>query len=277
MGHLALRPLVPKESATSVRVERAVGLGPLSARDDLVASEEPMEIRIAGESVAVVMRTPGDDLDLVRGFLFTEGIARGAKDIVHIERIVDPIDTPHGNTYDVTLVAERAKERGWTRNFYASSSCGVCGKASLESVEVRSPPVKSTAKFERETILAMPEKLRAQQAVFEQTGGLHASGLFAANGALLDVREDVGRHNALDKVVGAHLDRVPMSDLALAVSGRVSFEIVQKAIAAGLPLIVAVGAPSSLAVDLAREFNVTLVGFVRGRSLNVYTHSERAQ
>ena len=233
---------------------------------DLVAVEEPLEIRVGGAPVAVTMRTPGHDEELALGFCLSEGLQPVAA------RVPDDLAA---NTVDVE--APEADLGSLQRSFYTSSSCGVCGKGALEAVAVEAPRVESDLRVGAALVAALPERLRVAQAAFEATGGLHASGLFAADGELLCVREDVGRHNALDKVVGrAFLDGLlPLTRSLLCVSGRVSFELVQKAAVAGCPVVVAVGAPSSLAVELASDRGMTLCGFVRAGSVNVYTESWR--
>lgn len=248
---------------------------------DRVAVEEPLEIRLGfdvnGErdtrSISITMRTPGDDEDLATGFLFGEGILRGRGDVA----IVKPC---HGeNTVRVELEdGVPADVERLTRHFYVSSSCGVCGKASLDALRVMGCVAPAgPLRIARDDLLALPARLRDAQATFEETGGVHAAAAFDSAGRLIVVREDVGRHNAVDKVVGALLadDRLPAGDLGLLVSGRASFELVQKALVAGMSMLAAVGAPSSLAVELAQEFNVTLVGFLRGKGFNVYAGKER--
>ncbi len=249
--------------------------------DDRVAVEEPLEIRLgflqAGERltqpISITMRTPGDDEELAVGFLFSESIIRSMADIA----IVKPCQGD--NTIrveledDVELDLERLR-----RHFYTTSSCGVCGKASLDALHVMgAEPLETGARFAKDLLVSLPDRLRQAQAIFDETGGLHAAAAFAADGTIIAVREDVGRHNAVDKVVGTLFQeqRLPASELGLMVSGRASFELVQKALVAGMPLLAAVSAPSSLAVELAREFNVTLVGFLRGGSYNVYSGEER--
>jgi FdhD protein len=244
--------------------------------DDEVAVEAPLELRVGGKALTVIMRTPGSDEELARGFLFCEGIIDTARDLVAVTRPERLTGDELGNVLDLTLRPGVAPARG-ERLFYASSSCGVCGKNAISALTVRAPVVSSSLIIDRARLAALPERLRAAQPTFARTGGVHASGLFATDGTLTAVREDVGRHNALDKLVGwalAH-DRLPLADSLVLVSGRVSYELVQKAIAAGLPLVAAVGAPSSLAIDLAEQFGVTLVGFLRGDAMNVYTHPER--
>jgi FdhD protein len=233
---------------------------------DVVAVEEPLEIRIGGVPVAVTMRTPGHDEELAIGFCLSEGLRPLAA------RLPDDLAA---NTVEVE--APGADLDRLQRSFYTSSSCGVCGKGALESIAVEAPRIESPLHVDAALVGRLPDLLRGAQRAFEATGGLHATGLFSAGGDLLCVREDVGRHNALDKVLGrAFLDGLlPLADSILCVSGRLSFELVQKAAVAGCPLLVAVGAPSSLAVELAADRRITLCGFVRGGSLNVYTEPWR--
>jgi FdhD protein len=252
----------PAQTTTRVRVTRVPG----GEAGDVVAVEEPLELRIGGLPVAVTMRTPGHDEELALGFAVTEGLRpAGARVPDDLAANTIEIDAPG---FDLGRVQ---------RSFYTSSSCGVCGKGSLEAVAVEAPRVVSDLCVSAALVATLPDRLREAQAAFEATGGLHATGLFSSEGELLCVREDVGRHNALDKVVGrAFLDGLlPLSRSVLCVSGRLSFELVQKAAVAGCPLLVAVGAPSSLAVELAADRGLTLCGFVRGGSLNVYTETWR--
>jgi FdhD protein len=253
----------PPYSAAAVEVVRL----PDGRRErDHVAVEEPLEIRIGGSPVAVAMRTPGHDEELALGFALSEGLRpRGASLPDDLAANAVELDAPN-------LDPERLR-----RSFYTSSSCGVCGKGALEAVAVDSPRVESTWTADAALVAVLPDRLRAAQRAFDATGGLHATGLFDRDGVLLCLREDVGRHNAMDKVLGrAFLDgRLPLADAILCVSGRLSFELVQKAAVAGCPLVVAVGAPSSLAVDLARDRGVTLCGFVRDGRLNVYSEAWR--
>jgi FdhD protein len=233
---------------------------------DAVAVEEPLEIRIGGRPVAVTMRTPGHDEELALGFCLSEGLQPVAA------RVPDDLAS---NTIDVDAPAfDPARLQ---RSFYTSSSCGVCGKGALEAVAVEAPRVESELRVTLAFVASLPDRLRAAQAAFEATGGLHATGLFARGGELLCVREDVGRHNALDKVVGWAFGQalLPLAACVLCVSGRLSFELVQKAAVAGAPILVAVGAPSSLAVELAQDRGITLCGFVRGGRANVYTETWR--
>jgi FdhD protein len=241
---------------------------PAGEAEDVVAVEEPLEIRIGSVPVAVTMRTPGHDEELALGFCLSEGLRPESA------RLPDDLAA---NTVDV--VAPGTDLGSLQRSFYTSSSCGVCGKGALEAVAVEAPRVESDLRVPATLIAELPVRLRAAQAAFEATGGLHATGLFSESGELLHVREDVGRHNALDKVVGrAYLDgRLPLERSILCVSGRLSFELVQKAAVAGCPLLVAVGAPSSLAIELAADRGITLCGFVRGDSLNVYTETWRIE
>ena len=247
--------------------------------DDAVACEEPLEIQIGAASLAVVMRTPGKDEELALGFLVTERVIRSIEDVDslrHCSLATDP--DAADNVIRVTLQpGVEVDFDALRRNLYASSSCGICGKATIEHALDVAPPLDDPARFDVEFFYALPAKLRGAQAVFTRTGGLHAAGILDPKGELLVLREDVGRHNAVDKVVGwaAVAGRLPLSGHVLMVSGRLSYEIVQKALAARIPVIAAVSAPSSLAVDLARSADVTLVGFLRGRGLNVYGNRER--
>lgn len=256
--------------------------GKVTARPDTLTVEEPLEIRVGGKPLSVTMRTPGDDFDLAAGFLVGEGVTRKTSDIAGI-RYCAGATADGGNTYnvlDVSLAPGVAPpDPSIERNFYTTSSCGLCGKASLDAVRmasawsVRDDPLR----VDLSTLSSLPDKLRAAQRVFDRTGGLHAAGLFSAAGDLLCLREDVGRHNAVDKVIGwaARADWLPISGTVLMVSGRASFELVQKAVMAGIPMLAAVSAPSSLAAELAAEMGLTLVGFLRGTSMNVYTGPER--
>jgi len=262
--------------------------GKTSKETDFVAAEEPMEIRVESgtkgrretTSLSVTMRTPGNDFELAAGFLLTEGIVAHKRDVARIEYCTDPGVPQEYNIVsailrpDVEFHAERL-----SRHFYMSSSCGVCGKTSLEAVRVaaRYPMARDRPILNGATIAAIPDRLRKEQTLFAETGGLHGAGIFTADGDLQSIREDVGRHNAVDKVVGEAFlaDRVPLSDGVLAVSGRASFEIMQKAAVAGIPFVVAVGAPSNLSVILADEFGMSLIGFARGDRFNVYAGRDR--
>ena len=251
-------------------------------RDDL-AIEEPLEIRLAAgterQTVNVTMRTPGHDFELVAGWLLAEGIVVGADDLTRVDYCTD-VDVPAHQQYNVVTATLRRPflpDLGaLERHSYTSSACGVCGKASIDAVARRCPPVSTPATVAADDLFALPDELRAGQGVFTRTGGLHAAGLFTVDGRRLVVREDVGRHNAVDKVVGAALvqGQLPAAGV-LVVSGRTSFEILQKAVAAGIAFVAGVSAPSSLAVSLAQESGVTLVGFLRGRRANIYSHAER--
>ena len=246
---------------------------------DRLAAEEPLEIRVEGKSVAVVMRTPGHDEELAAGFLRTEGVVESADDLFEISRCRD-IEDPDaaGNVLDVRLAPNHGADLDkLTRHVFTSSSCGVCGKATIESIFQEFSPVASSLRISTETLLSLPQRLREAQETFERTGGLHASALFDAEGKLEILREDVGRHNALDKVIGRSLldGRLPLQDRVLLVSGRISFELIQKALAAGIPLLAGISAPSSLAVDFATKSGQTLVGFLRERGFNVYAGAER--
>jgi FdhD protein len=256
--------------------------GVVSARPDTLAAEEPLEIRVAGRPLTVTMRTPGDDFDLAAGFLVSEGVVRSTGQLAAIRYCAGATDDG-GNTYNVLDVSlapgTPLPDPSVERNFYTTSSCGLCGKASLDAVRttatwsVREDPLR----LDPAVLAVLPDRLRAAQRVFDRTGGLHAAGLFDADGGLLCLREDVGRHNAVDKVVGWALrsGRLPLRGTVLMVSGRASFELVQKAVMAGIPALAAVSAPSSLAADLAEDAGLTLVGFLRGTSMNVYATPHR--
>jgi FdhD protein len=269
-----------RTNVTHARVTAFHG-GVGSERADTVATEEPLEIRVQGPEqeqvqVAVTMRTPGGDFDLAVGFLFTEGLIQPGevRRVAYCDNL--PGEDQRYNVVSVTIGRSFDAER-LRRNFYANSSCGVCGKAALEDVEVRCAPVAPGPEVSLDVLLSLPQRLRAAQRMFERTGGLHAAGLFVPTGDPVSVHEDVGRHNAVDKVIGERYlaGEVPASERILQVSGRASFEIVQKAAVAGIPVVSAVSAPSSLAVDAAERFGMTLVGFVRDERCNVYTHPER--
>jgi FdhD protein len=251
-------------------------------RPDALAAEEPLEIRVDGKALAVTMRTPGHDVELAHGFLLTEGVI-GDREDIGTARYCDSVDESGKNTYNVLdlSLAEGvpAPDTGVERNFYTTSSCGVCGKAALDAVKLKTrfSPASDPLRLSPTILTKLPDALREAQRVFESTGGLHAAGLFQADGTMLVVREDVGRHNAVDKVMGWALlqQLVPLTGTVLLVSGRASFELVQKAAMAGVPLLAAVSAPSSLAVELAEESGMTLIGFLRGEEMNVYTGIER--
>lgn len=260
--------------ATTRRIA-AFGASTIDLRNDDIAVEEPLEIRVAGMPVSVTMRTPGHDEDLALGFLFTEGIIRHHADVIGVTS-----HGPSGNTVDVTLSGAAALSLPrLNRHFYATSSCGVCGKASLAAirtahgVDVADDDFRITS----ELVLELPRRLRDAQRLFDTTGGLHAAGLFDEAGELECIREDVGRHNAVDKIIGARFKggEVPADHHVLLVSGRASFELVQKAAMARIPALLAVGAPSSLAIELAEDVGMTLIGFVREQRFNVYAGDER--
>ena len=251
-----------------------------SPATDRAATEEPLEIRLHRRPFAVIMRTPGADRELAAGFLLSERVIRGGDDLGTIEYCLDSQDGQDAqNIVDVTLTDAAQLERVFAnrRQVTTNSSCGLCGRLTIESLATDASPIASAMTMTAATLAALPGGLRGSQAVFEETGGLHAAGLFTGDGRLVDMAEDVGRHNAVDKVVGRMLmrDALPLSQHALCVSGRTSYEIVQKAIVAGVPIVAAVSAPSSLAIDLAQTCGVTLVGFVRGDTFNIYAHSER--
>jgi FdhD protein len=264
---------------TAARVVRVRGAA--RERSDRLATEEPMEIRAGGPGeeprpLAVTMRTPGHDFELAAGFLLTEGVVADPADIRAVAYCELPDEEQRYNAVTVRLARPLGPDAAG-RSFFTTSSCGICGRASLDAVEVRCRPVGPGAVVSRATLLALPDALRAGQRLFEATGGLHAAGLFDAEGRLLALREDVGRHNALDKLVGraALAGELPLAGRVVLVSGRLSFELVQKAAVAGIPVVAAVSAPSSLAVEAADRFGITAVGFLRGDGFNVYSGAER--
>jgi FdhD protein len=277
----------PAELPDSGEVEDAVhpvsvvrfGRGSVAECRDAVAREEPLEIQLAGAPLAVVMRTPGHDKELALGFLITERVIHSLDDVLSLRHCsVTPHPEAEGNVMRALLRPGVSVDlEGLRRNLYASSSCGICGKATIENALRIAKPLDDSARFPRSFFARLMERMRSAQGAFERTGGIHAAGLVSPEGALLVVREDVGRHNAVDKVVGfaARQGMLPLSGHALLVSGRISYEIVQKALAARVPLIAAVSAPTSLAVRLAEQAGIGLVGFLRGPGFNVYGRSER--
>lgn len=248
--------------------------GQIVSDEDRLAVEEPLEIRLGDSPISVTMRTPGHDQELAVGFLFAEGVVKNPQDIA-------TITGPNRDLPNVVCVkfrhGLRFDRRRLKRHFYTTSSCGVCGKTALQAIRVKTSPISSDFRVPLAFLYSLPERLREEQETFEETGGLHASAVFNEKGDLLYLREDVGRHNAVDKVVGAALlaHKLPLDRHVLMVSGRASFEIMQKALVARIPIVASVSAPSSLAVALAREFKMTLVGFLRGRRCNVYAGRER--
>ena len=247
--------------------------GALRSVQDSLAAEEPLEIRVGGTPLTVTMRTPGHDLELAAGFLLTEGIIESQDQIAAVRDTVAQ-NGARSNHVEIELKDSQFEPGGLQRNFFAASSCGICGKASIDAIRRRDlAPLERGFRIDPELLCRLPEALRAEQAVFSRTGGLHAAALFDATGALLALREDIGRHNAVDKIVGWALleGRLPLKSQVLMVSGRGGFEIVQKALAAGIPILASVSAPSSLAVKLARELGLTLIGFLRGRRFVVYS------
>jgi FdhD protein len=273
------RQTASKTKATVWVVEN----GQVRSRSDQLATEEPLEIRLVSpqKTVAVTMRTPGADFELTAGFLYSEGVVNSREDIDRISYCVDP-DVDGEQRYNIVNVKLREglspDLQPLERHFFTTSACGVCGKANLEALRLRGCPViPDGPEVSAEVIYSLPEQLRSAQRVFSTTGGLHAAALFDTQGQLLSVREDVGRHNALDKLVGSAVlsDQLPLNNHVVMVSGRSSFEILQKCLTAGVPIVCAVSAPSSLAVALAREFGITLVGFLRGERFNVYAGRER--
>jgi FdhD protein len=271
---------------TARRTVSRLAAGAITRRPETLAVEEPLEIRLNGAPLCVTMRTPGSDIELAQGFLLTEGIISGRDDIV-TATYCGGAGADGTNTYNVLAVTLATgvpmPDASVARNFYTTSSCGVCGKSSLEAVRLASRyrPAGDPVDIAATAITALPDRLRAAQKAFDSTGGLHAAALFDFRadpaGAVLVVREDIGRHNAVDKVIGwaVENDRIPLAGTVLLVSGRASFELTQKAVMAGIPVLAAVSAPSSLAVDLAAETGLTLVAFLRGDSMNVYTRVDR--
>lgn len=261
-----------------VQVRKVSSAGDMRVLEDVTAREEPLEIRVEGRSVAVVMRTPGHDEELAAGFLVSEGVVQQPRDILEVSQCPSTGNI-HGNVVDVLLGGAVVNWDSLTRHVFSASSCGICGKTSIESVFQRFPAVTAGWQVSPALIASLPEKLRAAQEAFSKTGGLHASGLFDLEGNLVVLREDVGRHNALDKILGHALMQglLPLDRHILMVSGRVSFEIIQKALAAGIPLVAAISAPSSLAVEFAETAGQTLIGFLRGETMNIYTHPQRVR
>lgn len=264
------------------RANHITTAGGAVSRPETLAVEEPLELRLNSNALTVTMRTPGSDVELAQGFLLTEGVVGHRDDIARVEYCRGTGDDGM-NTYnvlDITLApGVPLPDVDVTRNFYTTSSCGVCGKGSIDAVRTvsRHSPGDDPTVVAAETLTALPTRLRKAQKVFESTGGLHGAALFDADGTVLVVREDIGRHNAVDKVIGWALEngRIPLSGTVLLVSGRASFELTQKAVMAGIPMLAAVSAPSSLAVDLASQAGLTLVAFLRGESMNVYTRPDR--
>ncbi|MDH4057255.1 MAG: formate dehydrogenase accessory sulfurtransferase FdhD [Cyclobacteriaceae bacterium] len=277
-----------RSSVKNIDVNRVTDSG-IETKPDLLAIEEPLEIRIGygplgdrqQKSISVTMRTPGHDFELSLGFLFTEGIIKSFEQVESVKYCEDTgRQEEHENVVRIELKPEVEIDfLKLQRNFYTTSSCGVCGKSSIDAIKINCNPLPDEWKIKSTIIHGLPDKLRKAQHVFEHTGGLHASGLFDQRGELILLREDVGRHNALDKVVGAMLfkNELPLSDRVLLVSGRASFELIQKAALAGIPVVAAVGAPSSLAVSLAQEFTMTLIGFVRNGGFNIYSAAHRVE
>ena len=263
------------ERAKEFTIEKIDPGGSPGPRQDLVAREEPLEIRVEGNSVAVVMRTPGHDRELAAGFLLSEGVVSDPADIFEISECPSNAENPRekGNLVDVLLTKGANFDAATlTRHVFSSSSCGICGKATIDAVFGNFPPISSAVHVTSAQLVSYPEKLRAAQETFDKTGGIHASALFDSAGQITVLREDVGRHNALDKVVGNALlnSLLPLSGHTLLLSGRISFELMQKALAAGIPTVAGISAPSSLAIEFARASGQTLVGFLRGETMNVY-------
>ena len=266
------------DSQRTVSVVRVRGAARASDTDR-AAAEEPLEIRLHERPFAVVMRTPGADRELALGFLLSEQVIASADDIGVIEHCTDPSADHPENIVNATLVDASSLDRVFAdrRQVTTNSSCGLCGRRTIESLRADAAPIAASWTIAPADLAPLTDRLRAAQRVFDETGGLHAAGLFTADGTIVDVAEDVGRHNAVDKVVGRAMmrDALPLADVLLMVSGRSSFEIVQKAFLAGVPIVASVSAPSSLAIELARDAGITLIGFVRGDGCNVYTHPAR--
>ena len=263
---------------TPIRLLRFTNGVQAGERDDVLAAEEPLEIRVEGRSIAVVMRTPGHDRELAAGFLLTEGVIKSAKDLFDITTCVAPAGAGKGNAVDVALARPGTVDlEKLTRHVFTSSSCGICSQTSIDAVLRVRKPLADRVRIEACTLLALPARLAEKQTAFHTTGGLHACALFDRAGKLLALREDVGRHNALDKLIGWALleKRTPLRGHAVLLSGRASFEMMQKSHAAGIPVVAAISAPSSLAVEFARTSGQTLAGFVRGGSMNVYAGAQR--
>lgn len=244
--------------------------------EDEVVVEEPLEIRVNGDGISVTMRTPGDDFDLAAGFLWTEGIIRSADEIGTIAYCPDEEEPELKNVINVALVDGNRKLES-SRRSWANSSCGLCGKSTLEAIHQVCRPIDSKIAIDYDLLYSFPSRLRQSQTNFDRTGGIHAAGLFDVRGNLLLLREDIGRHNAVDKLLGAVLRSgdISLGQTIMMVSGRLGFEIAQKALVAGVPVVASVSAPSSLAVELANDFGMTVIGFLRGLSMNIYTHPER--
>jgi FdhD protein len=274
-------PQAVRRTTTPARVLTTSAAGTRLERPDRLATEEPLAIQVRGlrqepVSVAVTMRTPGNDFELAAGFLVTEGLVHDRREVAGVRYCDVAPEEQHYNVVTVDLTVPFTADFA-DRHFFASSSCGICGKASLDQVEISCPAIAPGPTVARSSIVSLPDALRRAQRIFEQTGGLHAAALFHPDGRLIEAREDVGRHNAVDKLVGHALlsGHLPLRERILMVSGRVSFEIVQKAALAGIPVTCAVSAPSSLAVEAAERLGMTVVGFLRGDKFNVYSHPER--
>lgn len=276
-------PKIAKHETRKISIRKAAAAQAAANHhsfEDHLAVEEPLEIRINDEPVTVTMRTPGDDVQLAAGFLYSEGLLKNAKDIGTLRHCENTSNVDLKNIVNLTYANGHKPDLSrLRRNFFSSSACGVCGKASIDQIKTLAKPIDSKLKVKLDVVYSLGHSLRKAQTLFEKTGGLHAAGVFDEKGVLFVLHEDVGRHNAVDKAIGHMLleNRVPLDHHLLMVSGRTSFEIVQKAVMARVPIVAAVSAPSSLAVDTAREFGVTLVGFLREDDFNVYTHAERIE
>jgi FdhD protein len=262
----------------SLRLRRRVAGRRVVECEDVVAVEEPLELRVEGRTLAIIMRTPGSDRELAAGFLLSEGVIRSAKEVFDIAPCVAPKGPGVGNVIDVALMNPAAFDpKKFSRHVFTSSSCGICGKTSIDAVMQRRRPLRDKLRVSAQVLRSLPRLLAAEQTGFQVTGGLHACALFSRSGKMLALREDVGRHNALDKLIGQALlaRETPLAGRIALLSGRASFEMMQKAYAGGIAVVAAIGAPSSLAVDFAQRAGQTLVGFLRGRSMNVYAGASR--
>jgi FdhD protein len=270
-----MKPL-PHEETVACTIEPFRDGRPQGPRTDVVAVEAPLEIRFDGNPGTIMMRTPGHDDELVRGFLFAEGIIRQASDILALDRPTGQPEGLDGHLIDIRLSQDRKQHR-LDRTFLSSSSCGACGKTSFDALAIDAPKVESRITVRADILTRLPDRLKASQSTFQQTGGVHASGLFTPEGELIALREDVGRHNALDKLIGWAVaeNRLPLDQCVLVLSGRISYELVQKAVMASIPMVAAVGAPSSMAIEIADRYGITLAGFLRPNSMNAYTHASR--
>lgn len=266
-----------RDQSRQIKIRKLNGNQSITEESDVVALEEPLEIRIRGNAIATTMRTPGNDIELTAGFISSEGIIKKRRDILEIAHCEDDKTIDDKNIVNVFLHSDvKIDPEKVKRHFIANSSCGICGKATIESLHSLFPPIKSTISISTKNLNKFPEKLRNSQDTFDQTGGLHAAAIFDSDGSTVGTREDVGRHNAVDKIIGLSvLEEIDLSSQILMVSGRISYEIMQKSLAAQIPIVAAISAPTSLAVEFAAENNQTLIGFMRNNKMNIYTGHER--